>query len=58
MVVLHNYLAAGGDGRVVLVAGGADTQAAGRKGFPQHALVGTSVAVGVGLDPGITSSED
>jgi hypothetical protein len=52
------HLAASRDSGAVGVARCALAETPARERLPEHALVGTRVAVDIGLDPGITGSDD
>ena len=58
VVIAERLLALSGDGVVVSVVGGVDTETAAGEGLPNGADVLSIVAVLVGLDPGIASSGD
>jgi hypothetical protein len=49
-------LASGRDVKVIDVVRSVDTNTTAREGLPDEAPVGTTVAVSIGLDPGVTAS--
>ena len=51
-------LAAAGEGRVVVVVRGVDTETLARERLPERALVRAGIAVGIRLDPRIAGGEE
>lgn len=55
---MAHRLAACGDGRIIVVVRGIDTEATAGECFPEETLVDAAVAIGIRLDPSIAGGKD